>query len=453
MEPPAQTAGDTALAIAIALVLIFANAFFVAAEFALVRVRPARLVEKARQGGRRATTALFLVSHINESLSVGQVGITLCSLGLGFIGEPAFAGLFQQLFKGILAPFSSWVGPLSLSFSVGASFLLVTFLLVILGEMVPKQVAINLSERVLLGIALPLRFFWFLSWPLVALLNVSARAILRWTGLSTLKASETHSLEEIRQILILSAETGQIGALEFLLLENLIHFKKKRARDVMVPRPQVAVLDFRQTAQHLLEIVRQEGYSRYPLVEGDLDGVIGIIHVKELLAHLAEGKPTEELRLLARTPEIIPETMRLDRLLRRLQSTHVPLALVADEYGALVGIVTLEDILEELVGELRDEFDDDETDSIRARPGGGFFLDPALPFDRLAALVPVPPPPPEGVHTLAGLIQAELGRLPRAGDRVAFGPDHLLVASAVRGTRLLRVELIPRNQGFSDERH
>ncbi len=444
MESNPASFDGTLLAIVAALVLILANGVFVAAEFALVRVRPGRLKALARQGRVSAVRALFLVQHLDEALSVSQVGITLCSLGLGFLGEPAFARLFQALFGGVFAARDPAARGLVLSFSIAASFLLVTFLLVVIGELIPKRIAIRVAERVLLAVAPPLRLFWFASWPLVVLFNSSARAALRWVHFSRPQDEATHSREEIRQLLTLSVSSGQLGAWESSLLDNLFRFGKRRARDAMLPRARVVALDLLQPAESQLARARQEGYSRYPLVEGDMDHVVGILHMKDVFAALPPEGAALDLRRLARQPLIVPETLPLDRLLRRFQIDRAHLAIVADEYGAVLGIVTLEDVLEELVGELRDEFDAEEQDPVRPRPGGGYILDPALPFDRAAELVSEPPPPPEEVHTVAGLLQAELGRIPEAGDRVPFGPRHELVAAAVQGARVIRVELIPR---------
>lgn len=430
----------TAAAIAGALLLVLANALFVAAEFALVRVRPGRLRELSAKGSRRAARALHLVEHLDQALSVCQVGITLASLALGWLGEPAFASIFEFL----LGPAEPWLGTVALSASLGLSFLFITFLHVVLGELVPKTVAIVLAEKVALGVSLPLRLFWIASWPLVALLNFSARQILRPFPIGDVEEAEAHGREELRQILRRSLKQGRLGAIDVALLDNIFRFANRRVREIMVPRARVVALDAGKPVAELLERIREEGFSRYPLVEGDLDNVIGMIHVKDLLQPLIAGESRVDLRRLARPCPVVPETLTADRLLRTFQQSRAHLAAVADEYGGTAGIVTLEDVLEELVGELRDEFDLGEQDPIRPRSGGGWVLDPLLPLDRLAELVPEPPPAPPGVHTVAGLMQERLGRLPRAGDRIPFGPGHELVATVVQGTNLLRAELVPR---------
>lgn len=441
--PAAHAQATSTGAITLAVVLIAINALFVAAEFALVRARPARLRALAREGDRGAAGALGLVERLTDTLAVCQVGITLCGLALGYIGEPAFAHMLTWVFSRVLDPLPG-AERFALPLSIGASFLLVTVLLVVLGEIVPKRIAVGSAERIAALLSLPIRVFALAFKPLVWALNGLSRATLRLFGLDVQAKEAGHSRDEIRQLLALSMRSGEFGTVEATLLDNLFRFSKRRARDAMVPRARVIALDLSQPVPSLLALARNEGYSRYPLIERDLDHVVGIVLVKEL-ANLPPTAATSDLRRITRPALIVPDTLSLDRLLRRFQAERAHFAVVADEYAAVVGIVTLEDVLEELVGELRDEFDVEEQDPVRPLPGGGFALDPALPVDRVLELVGDPPEPPEGVHTLAGLLQAELGRIPNTGDRVPFGAAHELVAAAVQGTRILRVELLPHS--------
>jgi CBS domain containing-hemolysin-like protein len=429
---------STTVAILAAMLLVLGNALFVAAEFALVRVRPGRLRELARAGNRRAERAHYLVQHLNEALSVCQVGITLTSLALGWLGEPAFGAIFSFFFS----PLEPWFGAVTLSLSIGSAFLFITFLHVVLGELVPKTFAILLAEKVALAVALPLRFFWIASWPLVAVLNGSANLLMRPFVSQEISEAAAHGRDEIRQLLLTSLRQGRIGRIEAKLVDNLFNFARRRTRSIMIPRARIAAIDIERPLAESLQLIREEGYSRYPLIRGDLDRVIGIVHVKDIFRQLAADAGSPDLRSLARKPVIVPETMPVDRLLRQFQIDRTHMAIVSDEYGGTAGIATLEDVLEEIVGELRDEFDDDEVDPVRIRPGGGWVLDPLLPFDRAAELVDDPPEAPEGVNTVAGFIQHGLGRVPEAGDRVPFGPDHELVAAVVQGASVLQVEMI-----------
>ncbi|MCU0230288.1 MAG: hemolysin family protein [Acidobacteria bacterium] len=429
----------TGLYIAIALALVAVNAFFVAAEFALVRVRPGRLKALARQGRRGAGMAHFLVQRLDQTLSVCQVGITLTSLGLGWVGEPAFASLFERLFD----PAAPWLGTAAKTASFASAFLLITFLHVVLGELVPKSVAIAVSERVSTAIAYPLRGFWLLSWPLVWILNRAALLFLKPLGIRFEGEGAAHSLEEIHAILARSVDSGQLGSVPASVLHNALRFGRRRARDAMVPRARVVALDLSRPLPDLLAQIEREQYSRYPLIWEDHDQLIGVLHVKDLMRSLAPGQGPPDLRRLARRALIVPETLTLEQLLKNFQAQHEQFAVVADEYGRVIGIITLEDVLEELVGELRDEFDAGEQDPVRRRSGGGWVLDPVVTLDRVTELAPGPADLPEGVHTVAGFMQSRLGRLPRLGDAVPWGEDHRIVATRAEGTHLTEVELLP----------
>jgi CBS domain containing-hemolysin-like protein len=427
------------LYIAIALALVAVNAFFVAAEFALVRVRPGRLKALARQGRRGAAMAHYLVQHLDQTLSVCQVGITLTSLGLGWVGEPAFATLFERVFD----PAAPWLGTAAKTASFASAFFLITFLHVVLGELVPKSVAIAISERVSTAIAYPLRGFWLLSWPLVWVLNQAALLFLKPLGIRFEGEGAAHSLEEIHAILARSVDSGQLGSVPAAVLQNALRFGRRRARDAMVPRARVVALDLSLPLPELLQQIEREQYSRYPVIWEDFDQLIGVLHVKDLMRALADERAKPDLRKLARRALVVPETLALEKLLMAFQAQHEQFAVVADEYGGVTGIITLEDVLEELVGELRDEFDAGEEDPVRRRPGGGWVLDPVVTLDRVAELVPGPAELPEGVHTVTGFMQSELGRLPRPGDSVPWGEGYRIVATRVDGTHLAEVELLP----------
>lgn len=439
VELHARVFSSATLGILLAFVVVLLNAFFVAAEFALVRVRPSRLKALARRGSRRAQLADQLAHNLDETLSVCQVGITLTSLALGWIGEPVFASLMSR----VLSPADPWLGTAAPIASMASAFVVITFLHVVLGELVPKSMAITLSEKVSLAVAAPLRFCQVALYPLVALLNLSARAVLRPLNLVDVSEHADPSLDELKQLILRGQERGAIGPVQARMLENLFPFAKRRARDVMVPLSRVATLDLRQPWEALLQKIRDEAYSRYPLHEGDPDRIGRILHTKTLLPYLVSGSKPPDLAALGQAVAIIPETLPLEKLLAQLQTSRAHMALVANEYGNTVGIVTLEDVLEELVGELRDEFDTEELDPVRTRPGGGYLLDPALSLARAFDLIGDVPDLPEGVHTVAGLLQSVLGRVPRSGDSIPFGSTHRLVAAAVQGPRILEVALVP----------
>ena len=439
MSGAAENSLHPGIALPLALLLVFANAVFVAAEFALVQVRPGQLEAMAREGSSSARRALRLLEHLDQTLAVCQVGVTLASLGLGWLGEPAFAAIFTWLYS----PTEPWIGPLSLSLSLGSSFLLITVLHIVLGEQVPKYAAIADAARLARWTAWPTQIMGLVARPLVLVLSGMVRLALRPFGLAEVNDAGVHGAEDIRQILVHSVRRGHIRRLDAELIDNLLRFSRRRVREIMVPRSRTVMLDLGASAEQWLRVVEEEGFSRYPVADGDLDQVVGVVHVKDLFPALARGQEKVDLRRLAREMLLVPETLPIQELLGRFQRFRGHLALVVDEYGGIAGIVTLEDVLEELVGELRDEFDEEERDPVRQRPGGGYLLDPLLPVDLAAELVDDPPEPPEGITSVAGLIHQGLGRLPRRGDRVPFGPTHHLVASQVEGPQIVQVELVP----------
>ncbi|MDQ7007326.1 MAG: hemolysin family protein [Acidobacteriota bacterium] len=439
MSGAAESSLHPGIALPLALFLVFANAVFVASEFALVQVRPGQLESMAKEGSSSARRALRLLEHLDETLAVCQVGVTLASLGLGWLGEPAFAAIFHWIFS----PTEAWIGPLSLTLSLGASFLLITVMHIVFGEQVPKYAAIADAGRLACWTAWPTQIMGLVSRPLVVGLNGMVQMTLRPFGLAGVNDAGTHGAEEIHQILAHSVRQGRIRRLDAELIDNLLRFSRRRVREIMVPRSRTVMLDLEDSPDAWRRVVAEEGFSRYPVAVGDLDRVVGVVHVKDLLPALSEGQDEVDLRRLVREVLLVPETLPIQELLRRFQRFRGHLALVVDEYGGIAGIVTLEDVIEELVGEVRDEFDEEERDPVRPRPGGGYLLDPLLPVDLAAELVDDPPEPPEGITSVAGLIHQGLGRLPRKGDRVPFGVAHLLVASQVEGPRIVQVELVP----------
>src|SRR5262249_8720667 len=332
----------------VALLLIALNGFFVTVEFALVRVRPTRLEALRRRGGRRAATAAELVRGLSQTLATTQVGITLASLGIGWLGEPAIASMLEHLL-GDSVP-RAYLRPLA--FTIG--FLAITFVTVILGELVPKALGIQNAEKVMLAAATPLRVLRMALWPMVAVTNASALAVMRVLGVSGAFGEESaHSEEELRAILARSHDRGQISRVGRDILERVLSFSRLTARQLMVPRPDVVWLSSTKTPAENFEKARASGYTRFPYCNGDLDKVLGIVHIKDL----ALGAPDVNPATVMRPPVVVPETATADRLLRRFQRRRLHMAIVVDEYGGTSGVVTLEDVLQEIAGDGQDEVD------------------------------------------------------------------------------------------------
>jgi CBS domain containing-hemolysin-like protein len=419
------------------LVLVLLNAFFVASEFALVKVRGTQLRPLVLAGNRRAKVAEFVLQHLDTFLSAAQLGITLASLGLGWIGEP----VFTQLLK----PFFGWVNIRSeslqhwLAFVVG--FSAITFLHISAGEQAPKWLAIQRSLPTALWIAYPLLWFYRLSYPFVVLLNGFSQWLLRQLGLDAASEAGTiHSEEELR--LLFEAAQKRVGGsrLHRELLLNALDLRRRLAREVMRPRQEIVALDTEASIAECLDLVEKTRYSRFPLCEGgDLDKTRGVIHIKDLYAMRLKVRAGSDLLVVARKLIYVPETCRLEKLLQLFLDRKLHLAIVVDEYGGTVGMVTLENILEELVGQIQDEFDQEKP--LLVQTGESTWeADGALPLHELEELVGTPLPQ-EGISTVSGWVTHRLGGFPRKGDSLTVGPFELLV-EAMAGPRIARLRLI-----------
>jgi CBS domain containing-hemolysin-like protein len=417
------------LGLALGILLVFINGFFVAAEFALVKIRPTQIDPRARDHARRL--ARHMVRHLDAYLSATQLGITLASLALGWIGEPAFAWLLEPLVMRL--PFAT---PAVLhSVSLTAAFVLITILHIVLGELVPKSLAIRKSESTTLWVAVPLYLFYKTSYPAIWLLNLTANWILRRIGVPPATESELlHSEEELRQ-LVGSIEMGRQTPLKRELLDNIFELSQRVARQIMVPRYAVVYLDVRRPLAENMRIARESGHTRFPLCEGDLDRVVGLIHIKDWFRL---EQPPAALGEIARPITFVPETLALDRLLKRMRADHIHLAAVHDEHGGVSGIVALENVIEEIVGPIQDEFDDERPELVKKGENVYQVSGAMLVVDLEDEL---------GIEfsdqdedTIAGIVLSKLGRPPRVGDRVTVGPLSLEVLDVGRNrARTLRV--------------
>ncbi len=405
------------------LFLVFLNGFFVAAEFALVKVRPTQLAPRAERGERRARTAQHLIRHLDAYLSATQLGVTLASLGLGWVGEPAFAWIMAPLVEKFPGATAATVHSVSLT----AAFLFITFLHIVLGELVPKSLSIRAPEGTSLGISLPLYAFSKVAYPAIWLLNHAANGILHLVGAPAVGSHElAHSEEEMR-LLLASPQSAALSKQKRELLDNIFELSHRVARQVMVPRADVVYLSTARSTDENLALARASGHTRFPLCDGDLDHVIGLVHIKDLFR---AGQPPESLAAVKRPIAFVPETLSLDRLLRRMRVERIHLAAVLDEYGGVSGIVTLENVIEEIVGQIQDEFDLEKPELVAKSPGvylaSGALLVVDLEDDLGLELSD------RDEDTIAGVVLSELGRRPQIGDKVRVGP---LTAEVVEAER------------------
>ena len=418
------------------LVLVLLNGFFVAAEFALVKVRDTQLSPLIRAANRRAKVARFILQRLDAFLSAAQLGITLASLGLGWIGEPVFSALLHPVFGWLNIQSEEWQK--GLSFAVG--FSAITFLHISAGEQAPKWLAIQKPVPTTLWVAFPMLVFYRVSYPFVVVLNGFSQWLLRQIGLRPANETEgMHSEEELR-LLFTSAQKQAGGpALRRDIVLNALDLQRRIAREVMRPRQEIAALDTEASISQCLEVAEKTRYSRFPLCEGgDLDKMLGVVHIKDLYAVRIKARTGAELLPVVRKLIYVPETARLEKLLQTLLERKLHLAIVVDEYGGTVGLVTLENILEELVGQIQDEFDQEKP--LLMREGETTWQAAgALPLHDLEELIGVTLHE-EGVTTVSGFVTHRLGGFPKLGDTLNVGGFELRVEE-MDGTRAGRLKI------------
>jgi len=424
------------LKILLVLGLVMFNGFFVAAEFALVKIRETQLDTLVAKGVYRAKVARSIISNLNAYLSATQLGITVASLGLGWAGQPIFTTLLSPMLLSLHV--ESETVRRSISFAVGFSAL--TFLHITAGELAPKWTAIQNPLPIALWAAQPLRWFFIASYPFNWLLNRTAQWLLRQAGIEVVgEPKRAHSEEELR--LLVTTSQKQSGATTFgrAIVLNALDLRRRLAREVMRPRQEIVGLDTQATIAQCLDIAEKTRYSRFPLCEeGDLDRTRGVVHIKDLYAMRLKARTGADLRTVARRLIYVPETSRLEALLQLFLDRKLHLAIVVDEYGGTVGMVTLENILEELVGQIQDEFDQEKPLLVRVGDSD-WEASGALPLHELEELVGVPLVR-EGMTTVSGWVTHRLGGFPRLGDVVRIGAFELKV-EAVDGMRVAKLKL------------
>jgi putative hemolysin len=404
--------------------LILTNAFFVAAEYGLVTSRRTRILELEHEGNRRARQVLRITGDPPRFIAAMQLGVTMTSLGIGALGEQVLAHRFDAVVASILA--------------VILALLIVTYLHVVIGELVPKGIALGHPERTALAVSGPVRAFFTIFGPLVWLLQESSSLILRALGLQPPGAEhDAHSEAELRMLLSSSAEQGEIEHEEQEMLYKVFDFADKEVADVMVPRPEVVAISIALPAEEALKAVLDSPFTRYPIYRESLDDIVGVLHIRDLIEALHDrGIVAVDLETLVRPAYMVPETKDLGALLTEFRRTNQHMAIVIDEYGSMEGIVTLEDLLEEIVGEIEDEFDlPDET--IERIDADTIRIDGTFPIDdfneQFDCDLPV-----EDYHTMAGFVFGELGRTAEPGDEVRH--DGLLFrVDAGEGQRIDRL--------------
>ena len=418
--------------------LVLVNAFFVAAEFSLIRVRISQLEVKGKEGNRLARQALRVLRHLYDYLSATQLGVTLSSLLLGAVGEE----LFTEIILDTLPKLGLSINPLTAhSLAVTLGLILLTFLHVLFGELFPKALAIQRPEAVSLALVLPLRAFYLATLPLTWVLSKASNALLGAVGLSNVHGTEAHTSDELRLLIDQSKESGEIQDSEHELIENVFQFNDRMVKQIMVPRTKLAALDVAATEEEVLETIFSEGFSRLPVYEDNIDNIVGVLYVKDLLPLIRRQEPLDLARIM-RPAYFVPETKKINRLLRQFQRKHIVMAIVSDEFGGVSGIVTIEDIMEELVGEIQDEYDN-EVPVVEKISEAEYRVNTATPIPDANEFLPFPLPEGDDYETVGGLLNVIYGSIPEVGDVAVLAPyEFRVLKRAARVVELVQLRVL-----------
>jgi CBS domain containing-hemolysin-like protein len=416
---------------------VFANGFFVLSEFALVTVRRSWVETLAKKGDRRARTLWRVISDLDNYIAATQLGITIASLALGWIGEPALAGLFRPLFERL--PSHIMTSTAAHTSAIGTSFVLITFLHVVMGELAPKTLALERTEKLALAVARPMLIFYYTFYPFVRLLNRSGLYFLRRLKLPPAGEHRAMYAEEIQQMINLSRERGLLEPHAHQLMTNVFDFSDLVVRDVMRPRGQVTVIEVSTPLNEIISRFAQTGYSRLPVYRGQLDNIVGVLYSKDILPSL-QHLETIKVEDTLRPPLFVPDAASVGEVLRQMLHSKTHFAIVVDEYGAFEGIMTLEDLLEELVGEIRDEHDIEEEAHIVKQLDGSWLIDGMLTVREINRLLQLNIPESDEYATVAGFLMTETGKLPAVGEKIVYQNLRFTIQQ-IKGHRIARVKL------------
>ena len=412
----------------LALFLVLLNGFFVAAEFSIVKVRYSQIQLKAAEGNSMAKQAEHIIKHLDEYLSATQLGITLASLGLGFVGESALHHIIENLFHYFgFAVADATVTTVSLV----TSFLIITIMHIVFGELIPKSIAIRKAEPTTMFIAVPLRAFYTIFKPFIWTMNQMSNGVLRLMNIHPASEHEIHSTEELQLLVKQSADSGEIEEENYEIIKNAFDFTDHSAKQIMVPRQNISSIDIDDSVEEIISKIMDGGYSRIPVYSGSIDNIIGIFYAKEIIREYIKRKSSidhEVLKELMREPFFVVGSKKISDLLKVFQQKRQHLAVVIDEFGGTEGIITLEDILEELVGEIQDEEDDE--DKIVEKVGENvFWVQATQPLDEINEHLPKLFPLSEDgeYNTLAGYILHELEDIPEENQEFTINDYHVKI--------------------------
>lgn len=438
---------DIFVSILVTLLLVFLNGFFVAAEFAIVKVRSSQLELKAQAGSKVALLSKHIVSHLDAYLAATQFGITIASLGLGWIGEPIVSKIISNLMEALDVSISP---ELIHKIALPIAFVIITVLHIVLGELAPKSLAIQRSEQTTLAVAYPLHAFYWLCRPLIWALNGIANFVIKAVGLHAVSEQEVYTSDELRYLVDQARESGRVDSTEFDIIQNAFDFSERTARQVMVPRTQVVSIDVNDYDDKTLEFVIEEGFSRIPCYEDSIDNVIGVVHLKDILKKMRISTGTVNIRSIVRPVSFTPETKRIGQLLKEFQVKHQQIAIVLNEYGGVEGVITMEDILEELVGEIQDEYDN-EIPFVEQTGENIYSVIATAAISDINDELPHPIDRDKQYDTLAGYLIDKFGRIPSTHDKLE-AEDYQFTVIKKNKTSIVVVQVIDLlNKGTTEE--
>jgi len=426
--------------------LVLLNGFFVAAEFAMVRVRGSQVEIKAKTGSPVAKVARGILHNLDGYLAATQLGITIASLGLGWVGQDVVTKLMLHLFALFGVAIKS---VFIIDTSHVVAFCFITILHIVFGELAPKSIAIQRSVRTVMAISLPLRFFFVLFKPLIWILNGLANLILKLIGINPVQGETSHSSEELQYLLEQGKETGALDSTEHELIQNVFDFNERVVKNIMVPRTKISGVDINTPKDELLELIITEGYSRMPVYDDVIDKIVGIVHAKDILPLLARNEEII-LKNIIRKPYFIPETKKINDLMAELQQKRIQIAIVLDEFGGTAGMVTLEDIVEELVGEIQDEYDEEKpiVEKINDRE---FIVNALAPIYDVNSHLPHDLPEDGDFDTVSGWLGDIFGKIPDVGEqKESNGYNITVLKKSEQNIESVKLELLINEEDAVD---
>ncbi len=427
--------------------LVLANGFFVAAEFAIVKVRASQIELQAKSGSKVAKIAKSITDHLDGYLAATQLGITLASLALGWVGEAVMTQIVHQIFGLFNVELT---GKLATNLGHVLAFSIITFLHIVFGELAPKSIAIQKPVATTMKIALPLQFFYYIFRPIIWLLNGFANFLLRLIGIQVSAHEASHSSEELQYLLEKGKESGALNNAEHELIKNVFDFNERIVKNIMVPRTKIVAVDKDDTAEEFINTVTEEGYSRIPIYDDNIDQIIGVVHTKDILPLIVKGKPVI-LKNIMRKPYFIPETKKINDLMTEFQQKRIQIAFVLDEFGGTAGMVTLEDIVEELVGEIQDEYDE-ETPVVEQISESEFMVDAGASVHDANGYLPLELPESSDYDTVAGLVSHLFEKIPDVGDSTEeLGYRFTIIKKTQQNIEFVKLDLIETPNDDNDE--